>query len=233
MDAKEWAKCAIQLSGLYDQFRLAKWRQATRTGQLISEWNRARSAIFIHVPKNAGMSIYKSFGMDVGPYGTHIPATVYQRAEPEAFARSFKFAVIRNPWDRLVSAYHFLLRSPFPVDQLWSTRHLAKTPDFPIFMRALEKPVFRARILTGLHFQPQSFFLCDDRGALAVDHLIDFADLAAGVADVGRRLSVPVELPEINRSSHDDFRDYYDGRSSRVVEAIYGRDIALFERGAA
>jgi len=233
MDAKEWVKCAIQLSGLYDQFRLAQWMRVARSGQLISDWNRELSAIFIHVPKNAGMSIYRALGMEVGPHGTHIPATVYQRVEPDLFQRSFKFAVIRNPWDRLVSAYHYLPGSPFPTDQRWSARHLGKTPDFPNFMRALENPVFRARILTGLHFQPQSFSLCDAHGGLAVEHLIDFEHLARGVEEVGRRLGVAVDLPEINRSKHEDFRNYYDARSTKVVEAIYGRDVALFERIAA
>ena len=226
--AKDYAKGAMQLAGLYPQVHKMNWRRTVRNTDLLTPWNRSHNAIFIHIPKNAGMSIYEMFGMEVGEHGTHVPAFVYESADPAFFRSAMKFCVIRNPWDRMVSAFHFLPTSPWPDDREWSARHLCGMESFSNFLRALEHPVYRSRILTRVHFHPQSRFVTDLSERLAVDHLVEFSRLNDGLHDIARKLGAPFMETRKNTSDHADYREYYDARGRRLVEKLYRRDIELF-----
>jgi hypothetical protein len=60
--------------------------------------------IFIHIPKNAGTAITTSLEMnDVG----HHKWEYYKNKYPEKWATYTKIAVLRNPWDRVVSNYEY------------------------------------------------------------------------------------------------------------------------------
>jgi len=49
------------------------------------------------------------------------------------------------------------------------------------------------------------------------------------VAHVLTRLGLPMtEVPRINTSSHDGYRDYYTSRSRRVVERLFAVDVDAF-----
>lgn len=62
----------------------------------MSVFNREYNAIFIHIPKTAGSSIQEALG-----HGGH--ETIHHYMEQEGFNRAFKFAFVRNPWDRFIS----------------------------------------------------------------------------------------------------------------------------------
>src|SRR5580704_16817340 len=133
---------------MYDLAHHAHWQSLVRKSSVYSKWNIRHAAVFIHAPKTAGFAVYAKFGIDTIPNGPDIPAYAYQWSDPDFFDRAFKFCVVRNPWDRLVSAFHFLKNSPWPDDQVWAARHLSHLTSFPAFLWALEEPLFRHVVLT-------------------------------------------------------------------------------------
>ncbi|MGC1469935.1 MAG: sulfotransferase family 2 domain-containing protein [Sphingorhabdus sp.] len=73
--------------------------------------DQTRKLIFIHNPKTAGMSIVRSFGFPSTGFPNKFNHTRPQEAITWIFQQTwtsfYSFCVVRNPWDRLVSLYHF------------------------------------------------------------------------------------------------------------------------------
>src|SRR5690625_2614056 len=64
-------------------------------------------SIFVHIPKTAGVSVAHSLFEIKTAY--HVRVSKYQIIfSQDEYNQYFKFAFVRNPWDRLVSAYRFL-----------------------------------------------------------------------------------------------------------------------------
>ena len=65
--------------------------------------------LFIHVPKTGGISVKRALYGDINRGHGHVRAITYRtKLGKNTFNNLFKLAVVRNTWDRLVSAYHYL-----------------------------------------------------------------------------------------------------------------------------
>ena len=224
----------LELLGLGHSYHDLWWRRNVRQHSPLTPWNYDRNVIFVHIPKTAGLSIYEMFGMDYPP-DTHAPVAGYQQADATLFKTAYKFAVVRNPWDRLVSAFHYLKHnaaSPnekqWSQDQNWAERHLVKFSCFSQFMQALHAPDFRRLVLTWRHFIPQHYFLTSGGSDILVDHVIYYEDLQKGLEEVAHKIGVALKPVHRNVSKRSGFRQYYRQEDIDLVGSIYARDIELF-----
>jgi hypothetical protein len=202
--------------------RLADWRGR---GVYAGYPNQHR-CIFIHSPKTAGSSVARAlFGVD----SRHVPCTDYRAANPEKFARFFKFAFVRNPWDRLVSTYAFLRDGGMnEMDRQWAREHLAPYADFDDFVRrglALEA------VRSWVHFRPQTDFICDADGKILMDFVGRYERLDEDFAVVAKTLHRNVALPVTNVSRRSGYVDYYTAETRDLVGRLYGSDVAAFDYG--
>ena len=72
--------------------------------------------IFVQINKTGGTSVRHALLPESGRENVHQFAQFYKKHCPKVFDKYFKFAFVRNPWDRVVSQYEF--RKPpkrFPV----------------------------------------------------------------------------------------------------------------------
>lgn len=182
-----------------------------------------KECIFIHIPKVAGQSVSQAlFGVD-GP--GHYTIRDYLWENPEKCHRYFKFTFVRNPWDRTVSAYHYLINSSrYRSDQNFGLWLHEQYPDFRTFVL---EGLGTEKVQQWVHFRPQAFHITDENGQLVMDHVGRFETLDQDLDIVARRLGMTVQIPRTNTSKHEPYTSYYDDRTIAAVADIYAEDIAL------
>lgn len=183
--------------------------------------------IFVHIPKTGGIAVARSL-FDAYP-GGHVSLqefeSVYSKAE---LATYFKFTFVRNPWDRLVSAYAFLKAGGFnEYDGRWARTHLARYGSFDVFVREW---INERNIYKLTHFIPQSRFVCLEGRRLGVDFVGRFETIDEDFRHVRIRLGIDARLQRMNTTPgrRADYRSYYSDETARIVADVYSNDIELF-----
>lgn len=98
----------MKLSAYYETAKLAVpigFRHAVRARLRAGLWRRA-GVIFVHVPKAAGTSLSMAL---YGRLAGHLRAYEIRAACPGEFRSLPSFAVVRNPWERTLSAYKYMV----------------------------------------------------------------------------------------------------------------------------
>ncbi len=134
----------------------------------------------------------------------------------DAFDAYFKFAFVRNPFDRFVSYCAFMARS----NGLFAANPRSH-------MRAI---LTQTQPFDHILFRPQSEFVTDANGRLMVDYIGRVENLQADYDCICDRIGVPRSaLERVNESSHRDYRDYYDPELISLVTNLYRADLELFD----
>ncbi len=175
--------------------------------------------VFIHINKTAGTSVERAL---------HLRSerkTALQKREEmgrERFERAFKFAFVRNPWDKVLSHYHYRLRT--------NRTGLADT--------GLD---FRAWVLKAYgerdprwHDDPRMFmaqrlWLDDEAGRCLVDFVGRFERLEQDFSEACRRMGVQARLPHVKVTRHAPYRDAYDAETRALIARIFAADLEAFD----
>jgi len=207
--------------------------------------------LFIHVLKTGGNSIsspllrwsedelvsdkwdhdgVERFGINNPGYGTHKHSILadYRAALPEdIYAGLFKFSVLRNPWDRMISAY-FAPHRVFYLKVLggWDRGRFLEMLESG---RLLVRPM--RHFITSIPPAPEGATALDSE----LDFLLRYENLEADFAELCDRIEVPrVALPRYNRSERKPYTHYYDAELREIVGQRYAEEIAFggYEFGA-
>ena len=197
--------------------------------------------LFIHVDKSAGTSIQRALkphahlradsrlrrrlvwlgGLNrlglyrVMEFPEHVNASVVKNCLPAGiYDGLYKFAFVRNPWDRLVSLYAQLIRDPNDPN-LHRNRAANGFENF-------------VRLEIQRNKSHQHTFVCDGNGNLIMDFIGYFERLEEDFAKVCHRLGVNAALPKANPSKHDTYQSYYTPATREMVAEHYRRDIEMF-----
>lgn len=136
-------------------------------------------------------------------------------------SRYFVFALVRNPWDRMVSYYHWLRDQSFEHRAV----ELAKELSFSDFLNHPETQVM-------LRAERYSDYVRMQSGDELEAHFIRLEALEEDLKPVEDHLGFKLDLPHVNRSERDaDWRGYYSDADAALVADCYAEDIARFGYG--
>jgi hypothetical protein len=183
--------------------------------------------IFVHIPKNAGLSVcYTLFG-NTG--GSHRKVKDYKEIfSPKTFKRYFKFTFVRNPWDRLVSTYFFLKNGGLTEkDRIWAEQNILQYTNFDDF---IINWLTKENINKSLHFQHQHVFLENNSGELEIDFIGRFENLDEDFKYVINKIGIDRSLKKTNTSKRKkSYKEYYSEETKAIVSEVYRKDIELFK----
>lgn len=204
-----------------------------------------RNFIFVHIPKTGGTSVALALEARAHPEDILIgdtPKAIRRKGRvnkltakgrlwkhstladidgvlpPGKMEQMYVFTLVRNPWDRLVSYYHWLRGQSFDHPAVT----LAKAEQFEGF-------VLHPDTDASLRAFPYARYVTDAAGITRAAAYVRLEALAQDLAPVEQHLGFKLLLPHANASNRPkDYRTAYSDRSAQAVAEMCAQDIAQF-----
>ena len=208
--------------------------------------------IFVHIPKTGGTSMESAlnirgewpqwdenivYGLWKGGHKKK-PAQHFSMAELIDYGfvtrtmqeEYFSFCFVRNPWERAVSNFAWMLRKGH-ISPLYWLSHISPQKQKQYFVRFLKKSRHQLELQKGKflhHFLPQTSYFLDEHGNSLVNFVGRFETIAEDFATVQRHIGLESKpLPHQQKSTHKQYREYYNDEAKHIVEELYHQEIQL------
>jgi hypothetical protein len=182
---------------------------------------------FVHIPKTAGTSILHWLETNCGN-SEQIKWEEHPKHSTilEQCGNNFSFAVVRNPWDRMVSWYFYLKVVAMREGSGWLALNNVTTENFPKFedwlvnLHTYKNP--DGYWFTGLTNQHEWL-------DVPIDLLIRYETLASEFVKIQDIVKCYRPLPFLYVSGHSNYQSYYNNTTRKFVEQQFAQDIDLYK----
>jgi len=138
----------------------------------------------------------------------------------------YTFAFVRNPWDLMVSSYKWWLQKA----NIWphlkeDIDNIKKMDGFNSFIRS-----DYGRKMLNEQYGNIYDWISDEKGQIMLDYVGRFENLEEDFYSISEEIGLPVkELPRVNVTNRDHYREYYDDYTKSIVEERFHKTIKLFD----
>lgn len=156
-------------------------------------------------------------------FPNHVPASLMiVFLGEETWRNLFTFSLTRNPWDRILSLYHY-------------RRRIGNIPEemtFREYVFALHK--FRGQGLFSYHgfYYSNADYICDAKGRILVSYWGKYEDRNTVLKTIGSKLDIE-NLGNLHLQSGKPgkahYSEWYDTQTRNIIESVYHIDIERFE----
>jgi len=210
--------------------------------------SHSKKFIFIHPHRTGGSSVeltLKKYSDDIISYRqkygvsdlpfkhSNIPDLIKNNLITEEEYKSFfKFAIVRNPWDRAISWYFWRLK--INKDR-YSKELLQKNNNIPIFDR--DTFIAYQYIEKGYKLPPLVEDLMDINGIFNINiynDIIKEENIEEDLSRICKKLDIPYRglfpytVPPYGGTNHKHYTEYYDEELINIVKEVYKEDIESF-----
>lgn len=184
--------------------------------------SHSKKIIHIHIPRTGGTSIFRAFSDYWDDRGDNPTAESFleraiecrNRIGSDQYNLYYKFAFVRNPWDRMVSVYSWRKQSlgGLLVNDLSFHDWICNTELLDVTIRTTTS---------------QLNWLCDG-GGIIVDFVGKFENMIEDWENLNKILGMRRHLPHMNESNHSHYSEYYDEETREIVANRFADDIEFF-----
>jgi len=175
--------------------------------------------IFVHVQKSGGSSIVNFFKKTKNHNKIKIDIK-YLNKKKENINDYFKFTVIRNPWDRMVSFYHYHKEKILKNNNPTETWKYLKDLTFKKFLKStkFQKWALVNNITDFINYNKKTH----------IDYYINFENFENDFKVVKQISGMENKLLEENKSTHKEYKHYYNDKSKKIIDFLFKKEIKFF-----
>jgi len=163
--------------------------------------------IFVHIPKTAGTSINSYFPCErLKQPKKHASIKEIKDDFPLEYETYKKFAIVRNPYDRILSYFFYLKKH---------NNYYVRNINFKQWLNYLFK--LKEKIHIGA--KPQHYW---------VDSTVNILKFENLKKEINTFFEKEIKLLHINKSNHHNFLEYYDKESLNKVYNMFKKDFNKF-----
>ena len=218
---------------------------------------RRSDYVYIQIPKCASRSLRWALGKFLGSAANFVDFSdardqIHRMKRPRWDSLT-TFAVVRNPYDRLVSCWAWMRQEGFAIPSP-STDIIEKALGVVVYGEQMvevenvdslsDVDLFRCWVHAGFPspndayfaidgrrghwaYEPQVEWLVDQEGEIAVTHLLRVESLLSDWKGLAERIGAHLEVPHLNRSEHKPVAAYFDEPTRQIAARYYRRDFEL------
>jgi hypothetical protein len=138
----------------------------------------------------------------------------FDKYTDEDIKNIFKFTIVRNPFNRTVSAFFYLKKLNI----------LGKGQTFQEFIKT-DFLNNGPKINTHFHMQTPSAFY---KGKIFVNYIAKLENIKEDWKVIASNINCSERLPHKNQSKHKSYQEYYNKETVKIVREIYREDLERF-----
>lgn len=181
------------------------------------KYNNLDNFIFIHINKTGGSSIGRALKI---PFGHKTALETIDEIGIDRWQKRYTFAVVRNPWDKVVSQY-FHRKKTDQIDKEDSI-------EFNDWVKLAYGEQDLKYYNNPKMFLPHYDWISDRENKILVNFICRFENLSQDFDYVCNQINKKAELPHLKASKRGNYRDYYEADTREIVASWFAKDIQNF-----
>ena len=168
-----------------------------------------------------------------GYYDHLSPDKIKAKVGEKIWNEYFKFTVVRNPWDLVVSSYFWELNKKVSLKDYFRVINFRALLDYAKDFKKLKRPSSFASFVKNL---PKSYIGTDyyfyPNGKLIANLYLRYENLDSDFKKVCKKLNIPNErllsLKSRTRKTKRHYSSFYDNETQKIVAEIFKKEVEFF-----